>query len=79
MKLLGVVSVKSVTSISLMPHEMDNFEMYNIEAKDNRIVITPASPTCPFCGRVGVRQLHNYYVCNQCAEQLIKQHKGDKK
>jgi len=71
---LGILEVKKNTQIlSLMiPVKMGGYELYQLTVKDNKIVIIPASPTCPFCGRLGVKELSNYYVCLPCIDNLKK-------
>lgn len=57
---------------SIIPAEMRGFEMLDIKVQEGRITITPASMTCPFCGRIGTKELKGYYVCRLCIDELKK-------
>jgi hypothetical protein len=71
---LGIVEAKETIVLPqrLLPFEFTGYELYSITTEGNSIVISPASMTCPFCGRLGVKQICNNYVCMPCITQLKK-------
>ena len=71
---LGIIEVVTHTTLpeKLIPKDIPVFELLSIDIKDNKIIIVPASTTCPFCGRLGVVQLSNWFVCLPCIKQLKK-------
>ena len=75
MILLGVIQIKNnPTHIPerIFPQEMRTIEMYDFSIAEDRIVISGASPSCPFCGRLGVIYFDGYDVCTNCIEELKK-------
>ncbi len=71
--LIGIITVGKVeTRIDqqLLPFEIDNVEKYQFSLDGNRIVMVSATPSCLFCGRLGVKSLGNYFVCTGCIKQL---------
>ena len=74
---LGLVKVTDNTRLNLqvIPNNLSGFEMYEITTESNRIYIKPGSMTCPFCGRLGVKPIGNYFVCVPCIDQLKRRKK----
>lgn len=69
---IGSIIVKNHTLINLelMPEGFSVFEMFAFKVKDNAVTIVPESQSCPFCGRLGVFEFDNHFLCLECINHL---------
>lgn len=79
MVLLGVIEIEKITRIPqrLIPFEMSSVSRFQFDVVNEKIIIQDAGTACPFCGRIGLKELGVYNVCLMCAEHMKEDLEGE--
>ena len=74
---LGVIEIVKGSTVrineSMLPDSIKGYELYEIKDEDGWIIVSPYSDmTCPFCGRLGLKEYEGRWVCLPCITTLKK-------